>query len=253
MARKLPRAPITYPSGLNLSQNGRLPLSDLVRLTAHNGGADVLLLRPAARAWLALTSAALEDGHTLKTSHLNSSYRPYADQERIFLDRYVPSVFGTKRWNGKRWRKRFGVPTAAVPGTSNHGLGLAVDTGEERDGDAGAESIDAETLDWLIDNAHRFGFSAEIQSEPWHWRYVTGDRVPAEVLAFEARMTPQGGDEMKQVNDPNRRRLFTVFTTDGTTTVREHGTYLPDAGEMMPNVSYVIDEQVAKGHIKKVS
>lgn len=76
---------------------------------------------------------------------------------------------------------------------SNHGLGLAVDVGEERDGDAGTESIDAGTVAWLIGNAHLYGFSAELQSEPWHWRYFAGDAIPPAVLAFE-----QGGDMYEQ-------------------------------------------------------
>lgn len=45
---------------------------------------------------------------------------------------------------------------------SNHGWGLAVDTGEERDGDTGTESLDTGTLEWLRLNAVRFGFSWEI-------------------------------------------------------------------------------------------
>ncbi|MEM9465302.1 MAG: D-alanyl-D-alanine carboxypeptidase family protein [Actinomycetota bacterium] len=147
------------------------------------------LVAPAARAWTAMVVAAALDGHFLKVGYETSAYRPYADQERIFRARYVPHLLparGRKYWNRRWWAKKHGVAAAAVPGTSNHGLGLAVDIGEESDGDPGTESIDAVTVAWLTGNAHRFGFSGELDSEPWHWRYFAGDAIPIAVLAFES-------------------------------------------------------------------
>ena len=49
----------------------------------------------------------------------------------------------------------------AVPGTSNHGWGLAVD----------ADVTDPATLTWLRTNAHRFGFVEAVPREPWHWEF----------------------------------------------------------------------------------
>jgi LAS superfamily LD-carboxypeptidase LdcB len=37
----------------------------------------------------------------------------------------------------------------------------------------------------MLKNADDFGFSWEVQSEPWHLRYVAGDKVPAAVLAWK--------------------------------------------------------------------
>jgi LAS superfamily LD-carboxypeptidase LdcB len=74
---------------------------------------------------------------------------------------------------------------AATPGTSNHGLGLAIDFAEERDGRPPVESVSDRFVRWLIKNAATYGFSAELQSEPWHWRYVAGDQIPRAVLDFE--------------------------------------------------------------------
>jgi LAS superfamily LD-carboxypeptidase LdcB len=62
----------------------------------------------------------------------------------------------------------------AAPGTSNHNLGLAVDISE----------ASKERLDWMLKNCADFGFSWEVQSEPWHIRYVAGDRVPPAVQAW---------------------------------------------------------------------
>ena len=72
---------------------------------------------------------------------------------------------------------------AAVPGTSNHGLGLALDLCEKVNGKV--VSISPRAVKWLIKHAATYGFSAEAQSEPWHWRYVAGDKIPAAVIAFE--------------------------------------------------------------------
>lgn len=60
---------------------------------------------------------------------------------------------------------------AATPGTSVHGLALALDL---------ASSIDRHTSSqhaWMDDNAHRFGWVNPVWAqtskfEPWHWEYV---------------------------------------------------------------------------------
>jgi cell wall-associated NlpC family hydrolase len=83
---------------------------------------------------------------------ITDSYRTYASQVRLY---------GQK-------------PTlAAVPGTSNHGWGLAVDLcgGIERYGTA--------QYDWMKANSGRFGFlhpdwaePGNGREEPWHWEYA---------------------------------------------------------------------------------
>ena len=62
---------------------------------------------------------------------------------------------------------------AAIPGTSNHGWGVAVDLC------GGAQSFGTATYAWLKANAPRFGWHhpswAEpggSKPEPWHWEYV---------------------------------------------------------------------------------
>ena len=191
-----PVVPVVRPGVLSGLSNGKLPDSALVDTPGQAGGYTVRLVAPAARAWRALCAAALAAGHTLKPSGLYDSYRPYTVQEKVFLARFSTTNTGTgitRTWQGKTWWLKPGVALAAVPGTSNHGWGLAVDTGEERDGDTGAESIDTATLNWLLANELRFGFSHEVQSEPWHIRYTAGDAIPAAVLAYEEadEMTPE--------------------------------------------------------------
>jgi hypothetical protein len=179
---------VTMPGSLGGKTNGKLPAEILVDTPGLAGGVTVRLVSPAARSWRALCAAALRAGHTLKATSLFDSYRPYEVQQRIFVERYTTKVLAGRPsvlWQGKRWYQKPGTAVAAVPGTSNHGWALAIDTGEERDSDAAAESLDNLTLAWLVANEGTYGFSHEVQSEPWHIRYWAGDNIPAAVLEFE--------------------------------------------------------------------
>jgi len=183
----LPVFAITRPSALAGMVNGQIPASRLVSTPGQAGGPTVVLVEPAARAWRALCASAKVGGHTLKLSGAASGYRTIDQQVTLFRQRFTTSpVSSTVRiWQGRRWFLRPGVALAAVPGTSNHGNAIAVDVGVELDGDTGTESIDAGALEWLLGNASRFGWSWEVQSEPWHLRYYPGDLVPVAVLAYE--------------------------------------------------------------------
>lgn len=82
---------------------------------------------------------------------VTDSYRSLYEQQVLFAEK--PSL-------------------AAVPGTSNHGYGLAVDFC------GGIESYGSEQYNWMVDNAGRFGwFHPEwaepwgSRPEPWHWEY----------------------------------------------------------------------------------
>lgn len=204
MALRLPvHNPIVFPSELAGRQNGRLPLSLLWPTPGQAGGPTVRLVEPAARGWRAICAAAKTAGHILKVTSSADSYRSYQQQVATFTARYEPDPFpgfiSTRVWpdhydeQGRfvaahRWYQKPDTAVAAYPGSSNHGWALAVDIGEESDGDAGVESIDDATVGWLIDNAHLYGFSAEIQSEKWHWRRYSGDVIEPAILAYEKGM-----------------------------------------------------------------
>lgn len=175
-------APITYPSLLAGWENGRLPDSILRPCI---GGRLVV---PAAIAWDRMVYAAAADGVRLAPASEYDTYRPYEIQEQIFRQRYTTTwmpLTESKIWLGRRWYKRPFVATAAAPGTSNHGLGLAVDV---------AEVEVAGRLSWLEQNAEAHGFSHELYSEPWHIRYVAGDDIP-------------GGPEEDELTDEQMDRL----------------------------------------------
>jgi cell wall-associated NlpC family hydrolase len=83
---------------------------------------------------------------------ITDSYRSYAGQVRLYGQK--PAL-------------------AAVPGTSNHGWGLAVDLC------GGIERFGTPQYDWMTANAGRFGFlhpdwaePGHGREEPWHWEYA---------------------------------------------------------------------------------
>lgn len=182
--------PIRYPAALRTTEwraanNGKLPRALLSTVGA------MLLLVVAARAMRAMVAAAALDGVVLRCLGGGDSYRTLVQQEALFRARYATTPWvGWKQrswWRGQWWYRRAGVATAAVPGTSNHGLGLAVDFDLTAPGDQVA---------WLIAHAHQFGYSGELVDEEWHWRYVAGDAVPAAVTAWE------NGQNDVNLNDP---------------------------------------------------
>lgn len=189
----LPIRPVIRPADLEGQKNGRLDPS-LLRTVSPVADRGWSMHHLAARAYEALRAAAWADGIQLSLS--GNPYRDYAGQEKMFRSRYRPGLPTSmdrkgRVWQGQRWYRFQGAPSA-VPGTSNHGWGLAADFAIDTDGDIDYEwpvrSVDTKTVNWLVANAHRFGFSAEMQVEPWHWRYVAGDRVPQAVLDFEANL-----------------------------------------------------------------
>ena len=107
--------------------------------------------------------------------YINSSFRSHETQVSIMEER-VESYM----WDGysAEEARAMAESEVAIPGTSEHELGLALDIMSER------ESYDgnAEVRDWLAANGYRYGFILRypedkthitgIVGEPWHFRYV---------------------------------------------------------------------------------
>ena len=168
----LPIAPLRKPLCLKFQKNGELKAGILKKC----GIGNFMLAEPAAVACRALVAAAEEAGVQVQAT---GTYRSLKQQEQLFLARYTTKELKgqpIKKWNGVTYWQKPKTAMAAVPGTSNHGWGLAVDFAEELDGDTQPESVSPKFVKWLIKNAATYGFSAELQSEPWHWRYVAGDK-----------------------------------------------------------------------------
>jgi LAS superfamily LD-carboxypeptidase LdcB len=141
------------------------------------------MVLPAARAMRALAHAAREAGFEL--AHVGA-YRSYDQQVALFNQRYTTKKLKgrpTKVWKGVTYWQKPRTAMAAVPGTSNHGWGLAIDLAEKKNGKT--VSITGACVAWLLANAAKYGYSWEAQSEPWHVRYVSGNRIPRAVKRFE--------------------------------------------------------------------
>jgi len=90
----------------------------------------------------------------------------------------------------ERWRRMAGNAMAAIPGTSPHGLALAVDLALDDDEDAIADPITEAVVRFLMENdlALNCGFAWSTPSEPWHLQWFMGDIIPEFVLAWERLM-----------------------------------------------------------------
>lgn len=165
-----PIRPVELPEDLKGQQNGRLDSSLLVDIP---GGQ---LHHAAAAAWLKMVGAAQRDGITLAPTSRVDTYRPYSVQVALFQARYdrTPRQTDSKVWNGVRYWLKPGLAMAAVPGTSNHGYGIAVDVA----------NASGDRLAWMLAHAPLLGWSWEAQSEPWHIRYVRGWKAPQEIPPY---------------------------------------------------------------------
>lgn len=109
----------------------------------------------AADAWLRLVASATAAGHTVLIS---TAYRDAAEQRRLYQN-YVHAVADWER-GGRMGQK----PTpVAMPGSSKHESGLAVDV---------HVAAYPQLLAWLRLNAAAYGFKETVSREPWHWEYV---------------------------------------------------------------------------------
>ena len=185
----LPKSPVILPTDLANVTNGALPDS-LLRTIGPAGGR---LHSLAARAWFGLFVAAKAAGHSL-TYTPGGCYRTFQQQADLFPRRWTTRPIPgrpTTVYAGQRWWLMRGMARAARPGTSNHGYGLAIDLATG-DTPAAATNLTPAALRWIINNAESLGWSAELDSEPWHWRYFAGDRLPQRVLDIEQFLAAAG-------------------------------------------------------------
>jgi D-alanyl-D-alanine carboxypeptidase len=167
-----------------MASNGRQNTTELASVGGHLMRADVAVR------WVALVAACyLATGVWLG---ITEAYRSLEEQDRIFRARYTPGWSSGVWYAGSYWRKRAGVAVAAVPGTSNHGLAIALDINNYSN---------PKVWQWLLDHAAGFGFSwaqGKASGEAWHWVFVGGGFVPAATSTTPISTTPPRiqGDNM---------------------------------------------------------
>lgn len=148
-----------------INKKHSLPADYVPEIIQSNG---VSLRAEAMDAYQKLIAGAKNDGVVL---YPISSYRSYADQEKLF-NGYVAK-------DGQEEAEKY----SARPGHSEHQTGLAIDIGLPS-GACNLELCMAQTKQglWLAENAHLYGFiirypngkevETGYQYEPWHIRYV---------------------------------------------------------------------------------
>ena len=145
-ARAQSRVAATCTGGGGGAANGFLEPAALCGLAGGSG---------ALRADAAASFARMTEAHRADRGSglcVTDSYRPYAAQVSVF--RRTPRL-------------------AAVPGTSRHGWGVALDLG------CGVQRFGSASYRWMKANAGRYGWvhpswaePGGSMPEPWHWEYV---------------------------------------------------------------------------------
>lgn len=116
-----------------------------------------------------------------------SSYRTWENQETLFnnqVERLVSQGYSSKD------AKTEASKSVAVPGTSEHQLGLAVDIVDLSNQNLDESQMNTDVQKWLMKNSWKYGFIlrypdgksdiTKIIYEPWHYRYV-GKKAAKEI------------------------------------------------------------------------
>lgn len=118
---------------------------------------------------------------------VREGYRTGEEQEDIFRDK----VFAYRKEGYSKARaEKLAKEWVALPGTSEHQLGIAVDINADKE-----RSENEEVYAWLAENAYKYGFILRYPQEkekitgtayePWHYRYV-GEEAAREI--YEGRI-----------------------------------------------------------------
>ena len=141
---------------------------DLVMPNVRRTSSAVLMRKEAASALEALFQAAKTEKNYNLTAV--SGYRSYQTQQNIYRRRVKNA--------GQKKADLF----VALPGASEHQLGLAMDVGRRTNSKLRAAFGNTPEGKWLAENCYRFGFILRYKEEwtettgygyePWHIRYV---------------------------------------------------------------------------------
>lgn len=196
----------------------------------------------------------LVDFHNKTGNHIIniiSAFRDIETQQRIYdskLKYYNGDVAVTEKW-------------VALPGSSEHHTGLAVDLGIYTDDGDSFDYDGTGEYAWINENCWKYGFIVRYDSsktditgiayEPWHFRYlglphseiISGTTFCYEEYTEYLKMFPQNGDHL----------FFTSYTGE-----RYEIFYVPSQGaetkvELPENSDYFISGNNADGFIVTVT
>lgn len=113
---------------------------------------------------------------------VRDGYRTQKEQEQLMKDKIKAfELDGYSESEAKELAREW----VAVPGTSEHQMGIAIDINADN-----ARSTNESVYEWLAKNSYKYGFILRypadkveitgIQFEPWHYRYV-GEEAAEEI------------------------------------------------------------------------
>ena len=115
---------------------------------------------------------------------VREGYRTAEEQQRILDDKVMAFM---REGYSKSRAKKLAEAWVAIPGTSEHQLGIAVDINADKE-----KSSNEEVYEWLAENAYKYGFILRYPQgkeditgtayEPWHYRYV-GEEAAEEIFS----------------------------------------------------------------------
>lgn len=120
--------------------------------------------------------------------YIVSAYRDYETQREVFNSTMVDWISqGYSPLEAYEETKK----SVAIPGTSEHASGLAMDITSAQYGELDDKQADTEEAKWLAKNCWKYGFILRyppeksditgIIFEPWHYRYI-GKEVAKEIM-----------------------------------------------------------------------
>lgn len=150
-------------------EKGYVP--ELAKLNA-NYKVDKRILKPLKK----MLRAAEKDGMDM---YVCSAYRTVNKQKQLYNRRMGEEIRSGKSYWQAFEATRMGT---ALPGTSEHGLGIAVDIISNSYTELDEKQKDTPEAKWLAENCYKYGFILRypvdkteitgIMYEPWHYRYV---------------------------------------------------------------------------------
>ncbi len=163
-----------------VNRTNKVPKGYNPNVVAVSGEGGYQLNKTAAAAYVKMRTAAARDGINI---WMVSGYRSLERQEQLFYSRY--NEYKRQGYSDKQAFDKTALYTA-VPGTSEHSLGLAVDISSI---EGSFEST--KQFKWLYKNCATYGFIlrypkdktqiTKIAFEPWHYRYV-GKTIATKIM-----------------------------------------------------------------------
>lgn len=148
--------PVELPNGQMIGTTAYEPLMEMLRDCEEAGGTPIVC----------------------------SGYRPHDKQVMLFdeqIERWIYSV------STREEAEALAATAVAIPGTSEHELGLAADIYSSENMNLDESQVDTFTQQWLMENCWKYGFILRypkdkneitgIIFEPWHYRYVGKERA----------------------------------------------------------------------------